>query len=149
MAMKAAVFYEPGKIVVEEHPCRKPGKGEVLIQVKAAGVCGTDIHIYDGAKGASECYPPVVLGHEFAGVVAEIGEGVTRCGVGDHVTVDPSILCGRCYECQVGTPHFCQDYSATGVTYDGAFAEYCVVEEKQVFQLKFAMIFPMFFTQFA
>ena len=75
MAMKAAVFYEPGKIVVEEHPCRKPGKGEVLIQVKAAGVCGTDIHIYDGAKGASECYPPVVLGHEFAGVVAEIGEG--------------------------------------------------------------------------
>ena len=136
MAMKAAVFYEPGKIVVEEHPYRKPGKGEVLIQVKAAGVCGTDIHIYDGAKGASECYPPVVLGHEFAGVVAEIGEGVTRCGVGDHVTVDPSILCGRCYECQVGTPHFCQDYSATGVTYDGAFAEYCVVEEKQVFQLK-------------
>ena len=102
MAMKAAVFYEPGKIVVEEHPYRKPGKGEVLIQVKAAGVCGTDIHIYDGAKGASECYPPVVLGHEFAGVVAEIGEGVTRCGVGDHVTVDPSILCGRCYECQSG-----------------------------------------------
>lgn len=59
--MKAAVFYEPGKIVVEEHECRKPGAGEVLIEVKAAGVCGTDIHIFDGAKGASECFPPVVL----------------------------------------------------------------------------------------
>ena len=134
--MKAAVFYEPGKVVVEERECRKPGPGEVLIQVKAAGVCGTDIHIFDGAKGASECFPPVVLGHEFAGVVAEIGEGVNRCAVGDHVTVDPSILCGKCYECQIGTPHFCQGYSATGVTYDGAFAEYCVVNEKQVFQLK-------------
>lgn len=134
--MKAAVFYEPGKVVVEEHPCREPGKGEVLIRVKAAGVCGTDIHIYDGAKGASECFPPVVLGHEFAGVVEKLGEGVTRCKAGDHVTVDPSILCGKCYECQTGTPHFCQDYSATGVTYDGAFAEYCVVSEKQVFQLK-------------
>lgn len=134
--MKAAVFYEPGKIVVEEHECRKPGAGEVLIEVKAAGVCGTDIHIFDGAKGASECFPPVVLGHEFAGVVKEVGEGVDRCVVGDHVTVDPSILCGKCYECQTGTPHFCTGYSATGVTYDGAFAQYCVVNEKQVFQLK-------------
>ncbi|MCQ5126513.1 alcohol dehydrogenase catalytic domain-containing protein [Blautia producta] len=66
--MKAAVFYEKNKILVEEHECRRPNADEVMIQVKAAGVCGTDMHIYGGAKGASECYPPVVLGHEFAGM---------------------------------------------------------------------------------
>ncbi|MGC4019936.1 MAG: zinc-dependent alcohol dehydrogenase family protein [Muricomes sp.] len=134
--MKAAVFYEKGKILVEEHEVRRPKADEVLIQVKAAGVCGTDMHIYGGAKGASECYPPVVLGHEFAGVVAEVGENVKRVKAGDHVTVDPSIACDNCCECQSGTPHFCEEYSATGVTYDGGFAEYCTVLEKQVYRLK-------------
>ena len=134
--MKAAVFYEKQKIVVEEHEIHKPKENEVLIQVKAAGVCGTDLHIFQGAKGASECYPPVVLGHEFSGIVTEIGKNVTRVKVGDHVTVDPSIVCDDCDECQEGTPHFCKDYSATGVTYDGGFAEYCTVLEKQVYRLK-------------
>lgn len=134
--MKAAVFYEKRSIVVEEHECRRPNADEVMIRVKAAGVCGTDMHIYAGAEGASKCFPPVVLGHEFAGVVTEVGENVTRVKVGDHVTVDPSIMCGNCLECQKGTPHFCEKYSATGVTYDGGFAEYCTVSEKQVYQLK-------------
>ncbi|PWJ51254.1 zinc-dependent alcohol dehydrogenase family protein [Faecalicatena contorta] len=134
--MKAAVFYEKGKILVEDHECRHPKADEVLIRVKAAGVCGTDMHIYGGAKGASECYPPVILGHEFAGIVAEVGENVKKVKVGDHVTVDPSIMCNNCWECQIGTPHFCEGYSATGVTYDGGFAEYCTVLEKQVYRLK-------------
>lgn len=134
--MKAAVFYEKNKILVKEHECRRPGADEVMIQVKAAGVCGTDMHIYGGAKGASECYPPVILGHEFAGIVTEAGANVTRVKAGDHVTVDPSIMCGTCPECQNGTPHFCENYSATGVTYDGGFAEYCTVSEKQVYRLK-------------
>lgn len=134
--MKAAVFYEPGKIIVEEHECREPGPDEVMIQVKAAGICGTDMHIYDGAKGASECYPPIVLGHEFAGVIEAVGADVEGFKAGDHVTVDPSIVCGECYECLIGNPHFCQSYSATGVTYDGGFAEYCTVAAKQVFKLK-------------
>lgn len=134
--MKAAVFYEKGKILVEDHEYHHPKADEVLIRVKAAGVCGTDMHIYRGAKGASECYPPVVLGHEFAGVVAEVGENVKKVKAGDHVTVDPSIMCNNCWECQIGTPHFCEGYSATGVTYDGGFAEYCTVLEKQVYRLK-------------
>lgn len=134
--MRGAVFYGEGNMVVEEHRCRKPESNEVTIQVKAAGVCGTDMHIYSGAKGASECFPPVILGHEFAGVITEIGADVDNVKVGDHVTVDPSIMCGTCIECQKGTPHFCTSYSATGVTYDGGFAEYCTVLEKQVYKLK-------------
>lgn len=134
--MKAAVFYEKGKIVVEEHECRQPEAHEVMIQVKAAGVCGTDMHIYEGAKGASECYPPVVLGHEFSGVVVKVGTDVKKVKPGDHVTVDPNIPCGSCYECQSGNPHFCDEFAATGVTYDGGFAEYCTVLEKQVYLLK-------------
>lgn len=134
--MKAAVFYEKGKIVVEEHECRQPEAHEVMIQVRAAGVCGTDMHIYEGAKGASECYPPVVLGHEFSGVVVKVGTDVKKVKPGDHVTVDPNIACGNCYECQSGNPHFCDEFAATGVTYDGGFAEYCTVLEKQVYRLK-------------
>ena len=134
--MKAAVFYGKGDIRVEEHAVREPGDHEVLIRVKAAGVCGTDIHIFDGAKGASECYPPVVLGHEFAGIVEKTGKSVKKVKPGDHVTADPSIMCETCFACQTGTPHFCENYSATGVTYDGGFAEYCVVMEKQLYKLK-------------
>lgn len=134
--MKAAVFYGKGDIRVQNWEVKEPEKDEVMIRVMAAGVCGTDLHIFAGAKGASECFPPVVLGHEFCGVVEHVGAEVTRCKVGDHVTVDPSIVCGRCFACQTGEPHFCERYSATGVTYDGGFAEYCTVNEKQIFLLK-------------
>lgn len=134
--MRAAVFYEPGVIRVEEREIREPDQDEVLIRVMAAGVCGTDMHIFAGAKGASECFPPVVLGHEFCGIVERIGKNVTKVKPGDHVTVDPSIMCGKCYSCQIGEPHFCDDYSATGVTYDGGFAEFCTVNEKQLYLLR-------------
>ena len=133
--MKAAVFYEPGVVKVEEKADPVIGKDEVLIRVMAAGVCGTDIHIYDGAKGASECYPPVVLGHEFAGGVEAVGADVTHTKAGDHVTADPCIMCGKCYACQMGKPHFCESYSATGVTYDGGCAQLVKVKEEQVYVL--------------
>ncbi|MDO4519797.1 MAG: zinc-dependent alcohol dehydrogenase family protein [Eubacteriales bacterium] len=139
--MRAAVFYQPGEIRVEDRDIPQIKEDEVLIQVMAAGVCGTDMHIFDGAKGASECFPPVVLGHEFSGIVTEVGSAVTKVNVGDHVTADPSIMCGKCYACQIGKPHFCTDYSATGVTYDGGFEQYCAVKEKQVFKLKKSVSF--------
>ena len=134
--MRAAVFYEPGIIKVEDRGIREPECNEVLVKVMAAGVCGTDLHIFAGAKGASECYPPVVLGHEFSGIVEKTGDKVTRVKAGDHVTIDPSIVCGKCFSCQTGEPHFCDDYSATGVTYDGGFAQFCTVSEEQLFILK-------------
>lgn len=133
--MKAAVFYGKEDIRVENRDLREPGEGEVVIQIKAAGVCGTDMHIFQGAPGASDCNPPVVLGHEFSGVISRVGNGVTKWKTGDRVTADPSILCNKCVPCLTGRPHFCESYTATGVNFDGAFAEYCVVHEKQLFKL--------------
>ena len=133
--MKAAVFYGKGDIRVDEHyPMPEVGPESVLIQVKACGVCGTDVHIYGGAQGATECNPPVILGHEFSGVVAQVGSAVTRVKVGDHVTVNPNISCDACDQCRRGNPHFCDSMAATGVNYDGGFAEYCAVLERQVFK---------------
>lgn len=133
--MKAAVFYGKHDIRVENAEAKIPDDNEVMIKVMAAGVCGTDMHIFAGAKGASECTPPVILGHEFSGIVCEVGRNVTRIRVGDHVTVDPSISCGACDACRMGKPHFCDHYIATGVNLNGGFAEYCTVLEKQVFCL--------------
>lgn len=141
--MRAAVFYGKGNIQVEDREVKDPGDYEVLVRVKAAGVCGTDMHIYAGAQGATECCPPVVLGHEFSGIVEKIGEKVTHVRVGDHVTVDPNISCGSCYHCRVGKPHFCSHMEATGVNFDGGFAEYCTVLEKQVFVLPEDMPFEV------
>ena len=133
--MKAAVFYEKEKIVVEEVPVQEPGDYEVRIRVKAAGVCGTDMHIFAGAQGATQCEPPVILGHEFSGIVEKTGAKVTKVKVGDHVTVDPNISCGSCYQCRKGAPHYCENMVATGVNFNGGVAEYCTVLEKQVFIL--------------
>ena len=133
--MKAAVFYEPGVVKVQEWPDPEISGDEVLIRVMASGVCGTDLHIFDGAKGASECYPPVVLGHEFAGVVEKVGPDVKYIRVGDHVTVDPNRGCGVCPACKAGNPHFCPDMFATGVGGDGGFAELAKAREEQVYRI--------------
>ena len=134
--MKAAVFYGKGDIRVEENfPTPDIKENEVLIRVKACGVCGTDTHIFSGAQGATDCNPPVILGHEFSGVVEKTGSAVKRVQVGQHVTVNPNISCEACAQCRRGNPHFCDKMAATGVNYNGGFAEYCVVLEKQVFIL--------------
>ncbi len=132
--MKAAVFYGKGDIRVEAgYPVPPVKEDEVLVRVMACGVCGTDMHIFSGAQGATACSPPVILGHEFAGIVEKTGAAVTRVKAGQHVTVDPNIACGACEQCRLGNPHFCDRMAATGVNYNGGFAEYCRVLEKQVF----------------
>lgn len=134
--MKAAVFYGKGDIrYVSDYPTPEIGDNEVLVRVKACGVCGTDVHILAGAEGATECNPPVILGHEFSGIVDKVGAKVTRVKPGQHVTVDPNIACESCRQCHDGNPHFCDSMAATGVNYDGGFAEYCRVLEKQVYVL--------------
>ena len=133
--MKSAIFYGKHDIRVEERAMPVVGPHDVLIQVKACGVCGTDIHIYEGDEGAAAVTPPTILGHEFSGIVAEVGSAVTGCKVGDRVCVDPNCYCGCCEPCRNGIAHYCLDMVGYGTTVDGGFAEYCVVNERQVYLL--------------
>lgn len=133
--MKSAVFYGRHDIRVQESAVLEPGPEEVLIQVKACGICGTDIHIYEGDKGAAEVTPPTILGHEFSGIVAKTGSGVKRFQEGDRVCVDPNRCCGTCDFCRGGEVHFCEHMTGYGTTVNGGFAEYCVVSESQVYLL--------------
>ena len=133
--MKAAVFYEKHKLNIEDIPMPKANKGEVVVRVMACGICGTDVHIFNGDEGAAKTPPGTVLGHEFAGVVAEVGEGVTDVKVGDRVCVDPNKLCNECYYCKNGVGHFCENMIGIGTTVHGGFAEYCAVPQSQVYHI--------------
>ncbi len=109
---------------------------EVLIQVRRAGVCGTDVHIYewdDWARG--RCKPPFVVGHEFAGDVVEVGALVTDVHVGDRVTAEGHIVCGRCLLCRTGNSHVCPQTRIIGVDRDGCFAEYIAMPAINVWHL--------------
>lgn len=108
---------------------------DAKIKNEAAGVCGTDIHIYHGEEGSASVAPPVVLGHEYAGLVTEIGSGVTTIKVGDKVAVDPNIYCGKCHYCRTNKKQHCENLVAVGVNFNGGFAEYSIVPESQVFKL--------------
>lgn len=133
--MKSAVFYGKHDMRIEESPMPKVGTENVLIQVKACGICGTDVHIYEGDKGAAEVTPPTILGHEFSGVVAEVGSAVTNVKVGDRVCIDPNCYCGTCDFCRNGIAHYCTDMIGYGTTVNGGFAEYCSVNQRQVYKL--------------
>lgn len=133
--MRSAVFYGKHDLRVEEHEMPKVGPKDVLIKVKACGVCGTDVHIYEGDKGAAEVTPPTILGHEFSGTIAEIGSDVTKYKIGDRVCIDPNCYCGACEACRNGMAHYCDSMIGYGTTVNGGFAEYCAVDERQVYQL--------------
>ncbi|GAB3549313.1 2-desacetyl-2-hydroxyethyl bacteriochlorophyllide A dehydrogenase [Actinopolyspora lacussalsi] len=122
--MRAAVIETPGKLSVTTVPDPEPGPGEVVVEVDACGICGTDIHIVDGDFAPAPY--PIVPGHEFAGRVAALGHGVTSLRVGDAVAVDPSLFCGSCHYCSLGHGNLCEDWNAIGNTRDGACAEYAV-----------------------
>ena len=111
------------------------GPHEVLVKNMAAGICGTDIHIYLGEKGSAEVTPPVVLGHEYSGIVEKVGAEVAVVKVGDHVTVDPNIYCGRCIPCRMGHKQNCENLFALGVNVNGGFAEYSICPDTQCFKL--------------
>jgi 2-desacetyl-2-hydroxyethyl bacteriochlorophyllide A dehydrogenase len=130
--MRAGKIKAPGQAEFTSANVPQIGSDDVLIQVHAAGICGTDIHIL---KGEYEAQYPLIPGHEFSGVVAGVGDRVTRYEVGDRVTADPNIPCNRCPACQRNEPNQCHHLAAVGVTRDGAFAEYVVVPEGNVFAI--------------
>ncbi len=133
--MKSSVFYKKHDIQIEERDIPTPREHEVLINVKACGICGTDVHIYEGSPGSADVTKPTVLGHEFSGIITEVGSAVRNLKVGDRVTVDPNWYCGNCTPCRDGVVHYCQNMLSYGVTLDGGFQEYCAVNEKVVYRL--------------
>ncbi len=133
--MKSAVFYGKHDLRIEDAPMPYVDAHDVLIQVKACGVCGTDVHIYEGDKGAADVTPPTILGHEFAGVVAAVGPEVSGFAVGDRVCIDPNHPCGCCEPCRDGINHYCEHMTGYGTTVDGGFAEFVAVDAQQVYRL--------------
>ena len=133
--MKAAVFYKKHDLKIEEIKKPEPGPGEVLIKVMACGICGTDVHIFEGDEGAAATPAGTVLGHEFSGIIEKAGDGVTEFKAGDRVTVDPNKLCGKCSYCRSGIGHFCENIIGIGTTVNGGFSEYCAVPESQVYKI--------------
>lgn len=133
--MKGTYFLGDQKFETRQLQERALAPDEVLVRVAACGVCGTDVHIYHGDKGSAAVHPPVILGHEFSGIVEAVGSQVDRIAVGDHVTVDPNIYCGTCHYCQIGKKQLCSNLYAIGVNRDGGFADYCYVPQKQCYKL--------------
>lgn len=133
--MKGAIFYGKHNLKVEDIKIPELRPDEVLIKVHACGICGTDMHIFDGDEGAAATPPGTVLGHEFAGEIVRVGTDVTDVVPGERVCVDPNKLCGRCYFCKSGIGHFCTDITGIGTTVNGGFAEYCAVPVSQVYKL--------------
>lgn len=130
--MKAAVLNAPRDLHIEQRASPNVGPDDVLLKVHTCGVCGTDTHIFHGEFLVKF---PVVPGHELSGVVEEVGENVTHVRPGDHVTVDPNIVCGVCRFCRVGKINLCENLTAVGVNRDGGFAGYCRAPGKQVYKL--------------
>ena len=130
--MKAAQIVQPGQGIVTTVAEPAPGADDVLIKVQAAGICGTDLHIF---KGEYEAKYPIIPGHEFSGEVVAVGANVTNFKVGDRVTADPNIPCNRCAYCQRNEPNKCKNLRAIGVTRSGAFADYVVAPESNVFAI--------------
>ena len=121
--MKAVVITGVGQLEVTEVPDPKAGPREVVVDVSACGICGTDLHILQGEFAPTL---PVIPGHEFAGVVVEIGSAVNEVAVGDRVAVDPSLYCNECRMCRLGRNNLCERWNAIGVSTAGGAAEFAV-----------------------
>ena len=130
--MKGLVLVDASRFEVRDVPKPEVAADEVLVEVKACGICGSDVHGMDGSSGRRQ--PPIIMGHEASGVVVEVGEAVERWKPGDRVTFDSTVYCGRCHFCRRGDVNLCDNRQVLGVSCDefkrdGAFAEYVTVPE--------------------
>lgn len=131
--MKAAVLHAIGDIRLEEVPTPQIKDNEVLLKVKACGVCGTDVHFLHGEWTVNM---PLIPGHEFSGEIAEIGKDIQTISVGDRASIDPNVVCGVCRNCRrTQRSHLCSNIKAIGVDVNGAFAEYVKAPEEVVYHL--------------
>ena len=115
-------------VEVKQMPIPKPKAGELLVKVKAASICGTDISIYDWTPWAEgHIKPPVIIGHEIVGEVMEINGNPENIKVGDLVSSETHIFCGHCYQCRIGNRHICENMELFGIGRNGGFAEYATI----------------------
>jgi (R,R)-butanediol dehydrogenase/meso-butanediol dehydrogenase/diacetyl reductase len=134
--MKALRWYARKDVRYEDMPEPAPGPGQVKVKVNLAGICGTDLKEYSEGPGMiATDKVPLVLGHEFAGIVAEVGEGVTSFKAGERVTAVGYRYCGQCYFCQRGMYNICPNAGFTGLTADGCMAEYVVIPSYAAYKL--------------
>jgi len=143
--MKALVLSQYNYLEVKDFPIPTPGLDEVLVRVSACGICGSDIHGYDGSSGRR--IPPIVMGHEAAGTIAALGRGVTNFAEKERVTFDSTVSCGDCSFCQRGEVNLCNKRQVLGVSCceyrrTGAFAEYVAVPASIVYRLPPSISFP-------
>ena len=125
--MKAAVYHSVGKIEIERMQTPEAGRGQALLKVGAAGICGTDVRIFHNGHHRIPSGTTRILGHELAGEIVEVGEGVDHLQPGMRVGIAPNMGCGVCNQCVAGWTNLCADYTAFGISLDGAFAEYMLV----------------------
>ena len=129
MSMYAAIFHQPLDLRVEQVAIPHVGEGDVLIEVEATGICGSDIRVYKGEKAAR---PGNILGHEVAGTAEKTGNKVTGVEVGTRVTIYPVVFCGRCHFCLGGHPNMCEHRATLGYQLDGGMAEHMLVPASMV-----------------
>ena len=144
--MKGVAYLGNGRVEVREYPVPKPGPGEVLVELKSAGICGSDLHKYHRDEEWAEARNGMIAGHEGAGVVVALGPGiedsVPMIGVGDRVSIYHSLGCGRCAYCLEGMPVFCRHEGAFGRTRDGCHANYVTAPASMCLPLPDACSFP-------
>jgi L-iditol 2-dehydrogenase len=136
--MKALVLKEYCRFAIEDFPVPTLQPGDVLVRVRACGICGSDVHGMDGSSGRR--IPPIIMGHEAAGVIAEIGNAVTGWSKGDRVTFDSTVSCGDCWYCRRGKINLCDNRRVLGVSCGeyrrhGAFAEFVAVPQRILYRL--------------
>ena len=142
--MKALLLTEYNNLEFTEFPEPQIGSDDLLVHVRACGICGSDVHGFDGSTGRR--IPPLIMGHEASGVVAKTGNNVTHFAVGDRVTFDSTVYCGRCYFCRRGEVNLCDNRQVLGVSpggyvRHGAFAEYIAVPQHITYPIPDALSF--------
>src|SRR5213593_1264082 len=142
--MKALVLTEYNRFAFQDVPTPEPGPGEVIVSVKACGICGSDVHGMDGSTGRRR--PPIIMGHEASGIIADVGRGVTGWSAGDRITFDSTIYCGECEYCRRGEVNLCEQRRVLGVSCEeyrqhGAFAEFVAVPHRVLYRLPEGLLF--------
>ena len=142
--MRALLLSQYKHLEVTDQPTPQPGPNDVLVQVAACGICGSDVHGFDGASGRR--IPPIVMGHEAAGTIAALGAEVKSFAIGDRITFDSTVYCGQCSFCVKGEVNLCDNRQVVGVSCDdyrrpGAFAEYVAVPARILYRLPDALPF--------